>query len=891
MRRGALVLCAAAAAAALGARGLPLGAREGRAIQSPEVAWVVAEPEGPGWGALAVPPRPADATAARGAALFAARCAACHGAEGRGDGTFAPDLPTRPRDLARAPLRTRSATGPVGADELYRSISAGAPEHGMPSFAHLPATDRWSLALFVLSLRDDGADPRAPVALPPRPALDLALGQRTFLDRCATCHGARGDGRGPVGPLLVDVAGARAPATDLTRGALALRGGARAEDIARTVALGRPGTAMTPLDLPPAELWAVAGYVAALVDAGHAARRAAWDRFFSSRRAGATAPGAERGKDPTRWDPQRSARFASSPAGARGCTSCHGGIADIATGVMAQAIDAFAGGDRDRSCTVCHEGRPLADTSAEAHLGMVANPGSLWVTSVGLGCAKCHSDHGALTSLHGRPLPEATGGGLLAVRSRQTDPTGASGANHAYRIQRALMAQETGKVFLATASVGLVERDAPRYTNFAVDDPDGPVPCAGGPAYRETMARAFETGFLTRLPGGEALPTRPQAQALLGDEAAAAYLDYYRKECARCHLWGEGTASRGEHRSSGCSACHVPWDDHGRSAGGDPTVPTHLSGHPVRHELQLAIPEQQCNHCHTRGQLTLHSDAHQRAGIGCVDCHTSIDVHGDGNIYPSIRHQLEVKCEDCHGTATHAPWELPLLPGTPAEGPAPRGVHAQGGKEHLLTSRGNARTNWLRVEERALLVSFLDGREHEVPLLRDRAPVAGGGAAGPTTAHGERIAGHDALSCAACHNRSGPRCDSCHVNYFGSAMQRDWLLSALDYDPLTTRQRVVLTPGAVEFRETGQTWGDPEMRRDPDGKLVPRIAGCDVTMTYLPDRGEPRTFRGRMNPRSPDYPPPVAPSLPHEKALPPRSCVDCHVDGVGGGPVVLPGSR
>ncbi|MCW8138725.1 MAG: hypothetical protein KIT58_07460, partial [Planctomycetota bacterium] len=114
---------------------------------------------------------------------------------------------------------------------------------------------------------------------------------------------------------------------------------------------------------------------------------------------------------------------------------------------------------------------------------------------------------------------------------------------------------------------------------------------------------------------------------------------------------------------------------------------------------------------------------------------------------------------------------------------------------------------------------------------------------------------------------------------------------ALDYDPLTTRQRVVLTPGAVEFRETGQTWGDPEMRRDPDGKLVPRIAGCDVTMTYLPDRGEARTFRGRMNPRSPDYPPPVAPSLPHEKALPPRSCVDCHVDGVGNGPVVLPGSR
>lgn len=896
-----------AAAGGLLSRSLPLAAQEGRVVLAPEVAWLLPEEHGPGWGEVEVGSTPPPgASAERGAALYAARCAACHGPERRGDGLFAPDLPAPPRDLAQAALRTRDATGPVGPDEVVRTLTVGAPEHGMPSFGHLPEDERWSLALFVVSLRDN-VEPqgeRRPLTLPPRTAVDLALGERTFTQSCALCHGPRGDGKGPAGPTLVDVAGRPAPATDFTRGRTALRGGARPEDVARTVALGRPGTAMVPVDLPPEALWSVATYVAGLVEEGDAARRTAWDAFFGERRAGATAPGAERASAPSRWDPALSARFAVAPEGAQGCTACHGGIAEIATGTMAMAIDAFAGGDVDRSCTVCHEGRPAAASKDEAHAGLIGNPGSLWVTSVGAGCAKCHSDRGALTSLHGRPLPEPTGGALLTVRSRQTDPTGASGANHAYRMQRALMAQETGKVFLTTASAGLVERDAPRYTDFAVDDPDGPVPCAGSPAYRETMARAFESGFLRRMEQGEALPTRGQAVALLGDEAAGAYLDYYRKECGRCHLWGEGLGSRGEYRSSGCSACHVPWDSRGLTGGDDPTIPRRIPGHALRHVIQLAIPEQQCNHCHTRGQQTLHSDGHQRAGIECIDCHTSIDVHGDGNIYPSIGHQLEVKCEDCHGTPSRAPWELPLLPGTPAEGPTPRGVHAQDGLEHLLTSRGNARTNWLRRGDRAVLVSHMTGLEHEVPLLRDKAsaerapaeqdpadPTPPDGAAPPpTSAHAARIAGHDALSCAACHNRAAPRCDSCHVTYIDSASQQDWLLSAMDYDPSSTRQRRVLTPGVIDFRDTQQVWGPPDFRRDPDGKLVPRIRGCDVSFDFISAEGKSSSFHPRMNRGTADsgYPPPVAPSLPHEKSVPPRACTECHVNGVGQGPVVLP---
>lgn len=844
-----------------------------------EVTRVVPDPQ-PGWGVLEVPAAPdLEGPRALGQVLFARLCSACHGLDGRGDGPLADTLPRRPRDLVGERLRTRSVTGAIRPEDLYRTLTVGAGHFGMPAFGHRTVEERWALVAWVLSLNraEAAAGPSTAVVLPARPAtIDPALGASTFAASCASCHGATGDG---VGPLASALAAQGAPPTDLRHGPDAFRGGARAEDVVRTVMLGRPGTAMAQVALTPDALWAVAEHVAGLATQGVEARRTSWGAFFEARRAlGETEGSTRKPEEESRWRAPLSAQWAVAPDGTRGCLACHGGVAPISSGLMALSIDAFAGGDANRSCTVCHDGDARANTRAEAHAGFVPNPGSLWITSVGLGCARCHSDRGALTSIMGRPLPEPMGGALQAVRSRQTDPTGASGANHAYRMQRALMAQETGKAFLATASAGLVPRNGPRYTDFPLDDPDGPSPCAGSNEYRDFMARAERLGQVHRLDRGVGVPTPAEVQAGGGTPEQAAYIDYYRKECSRCHLWGEGKPADGERRSSGCSACHVLNDRPAWTASDDPTIPKKKSGHPLRHELVLAIPESQCNHCHTRGQETLHSEAHQVAGIGCVDCHTSIDVHGDGNIYPSIAHQLELSCADCHGTAAAAPWDLPLGQGTPAAGKSPRGVRTVGGVDHLLTSRGNARANWRRDGDRVVVRSFGDGRERVAPLLRDAvAPVVSLTA---TKAHEQSIPGHDALACSACHNRSAPRCGQCHVKYFTAGAQQDWLLSAIDHDPITGRQRRVETPGEIDFRAyEGHDWGEPELRPDPDGRLVPRIRGCDVTFTRVGPRGQTTPFLPRMNPRSPDYPPPVAPSMAHEKSLPPRTCVECHTDG------------
>ena len=74
-----------------------------------------------------------DAIRGAGAALFARRCAACHGDDGRGDGRAAYLLYPKPRDFHTGPFRFASTWDGVPTDQdLYRIVSRGIPGSGMP---------------------------------------------------------------------------------------------------------------------------------------------------------------------------------------------------------------------------------------------------------------------------------------------------------------------------------------------------------------------------------------------------------------------------------------------------------------------------------------------------------------------------------------------------------------------------------------------------------------------------------------------------------------------------------------------------------------------------------------------------------------------------------------
>lgn len=83
----------------------------------------------PGLRTEATPSPFGDAAIERGAALFLANCAACHGPGGKGDGPVAAALVPKPTDLTGPAARQRPDT------ELANRIANGVDGSAMPPFA------------------------------------------------------------------------------------------------------------------------------------------------------------------------------------------------------------------------------------------------------------------------------------------------------------------------------------------------------------------------------------------------------------------------------------------------------------------------------------------------------------------------------------------------------------------------------------------------------------------------------------------------------------------------------------------------------------------------------------------------------------------------------------
>lgn len=92
--------------------------------------------------------------AGRGRGLFAANCAQCHGADGRGRGPLAARLAPPPRDLAAGEWRFIPRDD---ADALARLIKFGVPGTSMPGHETLPDADIGALTAHLRSLMLQGA--------------------------------------------------------------------------------------------------------------------------------------------------------------------------------------------------------------------------------------------------------------------------------------------------------------------------------------------------------------------------------------------------------------------------------------------------------------------------------------------------------------------------------------------------------------------------------------------------------------------------------------------------------------------------------------------------------------------------------------------------------------
>ena len=133
---------------------------------------------------LSPPSGPADLEAGR--AIYAEKCAGCHGPAGLGDGELAANLQFPPAPLGQAEFARR-----VAPSRWYTAVTVGNLERFMPPFASLSDGERWAVAGYALSLHTT--------------ADQLAQGEALYEVKCAACHSP--DGPGPdltVGRRLVD---------------------------------------------------------------------------------------------------------------------------------------------------------------------------------------------------------------------------------------------------------------------------------------------------------------------------------------------------------------------------------------------------------------------------------------------------------------------------------------------------------------------------------------------------------------------------------------------------------------------------------------------------------------------------------------------------------------
>ncbi len=119
-----------------------------------------------------VPPDPQE-----GAAIYAEKCAPCHGVTGRGDGSQASALSVAPAALA-SPDVFRAARP----TDWFDLVTNGNLERMMPPFTSLDDRQRWDVVAYAYTLGNS--------------ATELEQGKVIYEASCVTCHGENGQAPG-----------------------------------------------------------------------------------------------------------------------------------------------------------------------------------------------------------------------------------------------------------------------------------------------------------------------------------------------------------------------------------------------------------------------------------------------------------------------------------------------------------------------------------------------------------------------------------------------------------------------------------------------------------------------------------------------------------------------
>lgn len=360
--------------------------------------------------------------------------------------------------------------------------------------------------------------------------------------------------------------------------------------------------------------------------------------------------------------------------------------------------------------------------------------------------------------------------------------------------------------------------------------------------------------------------------------------ELYRKFCALCHVGLESNQVWSGSHGSGCAACHFPYNDNATYQGGDATVKGQWP-YSETHRMANLPDNRVCLRCHNRsGRIALAyqglndgnnglvptrggepgpvmiggvrnavhiaGDIHFEKGMDCIDCHTSRDLMGDGYSYPNMYQQVEITCEDCHGSLEEPP-RTARIERENAE-PLRESRHyaqpLQYGAEMVLTARNRMYSNVVREDEKIWVLGKRSGKRHESKVITGTPEHA--------------IPGHRRLECYSCHSQSVAQCFGCHTEYDQSGRMMDFIKG---YE----------TPGAFSESEDYRSLYPFPLALNQRGRISPVTPGCQTFVTVRDRRGEAQVegyvtrFKGKNQLR-------FAPFYGHNTGVKAVGCSECH---------------
>jgi hypothetical protein len=182
------------------------------------------------------------------------------------------------------------------------------------------------------------------------------------------------------------------------------------------------------------------------------------------------------------------------------------------------------------------------------------NPGDLRVVTQGRSCGTCHSGHAESVAESLLATEAGVLSGALFAIGQESDVPESVDRYQDTAADKGFRAVTDTDFTLGTADVGEVGRllEFPVFSVRGANDIDS------------------EPGYLAANVNNDLLP---DGRAVSGSPLANLYHEQVAFTCGDCHLGSAGANNRyGDFRSSGCTACHMPYSLSGRSGSRDPNV-------------------------------------------------------------------------------------------------------------------------------------------------------------------------------------------------------------------------------------------------------------------------------------------------------------------------------